>query len=88
MTRKKAEQLLTVDIQNLSLLDLQRYRVDVLDAWRQSQAEYGYSQAVKDGYYIPISSESASGFSPVNIWLSENLSARFSEIESRLKDMY
>lgn len=47
----KAHQLLTKDIGNMSFEELLKHKVDMLDAWRHSKAEYGYTEAVKNGFY-------------------------------------
>ncbi len=88
MKRTAAEKLLTYDFTKMSLEKLQKFRVKILDAWRESQAEYGEVQAVKDGYYAVITSESASGYVPVNLWLTQNLNQRFLEVEKRLQQLY
>ncbi len=88
MKRTSAEKLLTYDYNSMSLEELQKFRVKILDAWRESQAEYGEAQAVKDGYYAVIASESAGGYVPVNLWLTKNLNQRFLEVENRLQQLY
>ena len=88
MTRAKAETLLTIDIATLSLEQLQKHRVKLLDAWRESEAEYGYKEAVENGFYAVITSESASGFTPVNPFLTTNLKYKFNETENLLQSMY
>lgn len=88
MKRQTAEKLLTEDFSKMSLEQLQKYRVKLLDALRESTAEYGYEQAVKDGYYRPMGDPGASGFSPRNIHLSTNLNHRFLEVDRKLQEIY
>lgn len=73
MTYNKAKTLLTVDINALSLEQLQRHKVKLLDALRESCAEYGFEQAVLNGFYCVTCSESVSGYTPKDIYLSHNL---------------
>ncbi len=80
MTRIQAENLLKTDFKNLSYENFLKYRVKVIDALRESEAEYGYEQAVKDGYYVLVGDAGAKGFSPKNIWLTHELSQRMNEI--------
>lgn len=87
MTREKAEALLREPIEPMSLEQLQAHKVKLVDAWRESRAEHGMEQAVRDGFYKVIASDSASGFSPTDIWLSHNLIARFDEVVAREQEM-
>lgn len=79
----KAKELLRKDISKLSLEQLQQHKVKLIDAWRESKAFYGMAQAVADGFYKVIGSESASGYSPTDIWLTHSLNERIEEAESR-----
>lgn len=47
----QARKLLTEDIGRMTLEQLQRHRVKLTDAWRESRAEYGMGRAAKDGFY-------------------------------------
>lgn len=85
MNIRQAKALVTVDISDFDIEKLRRHRVKVLDAWRESKAEYGYGQAVKDGFYKIIASEAASGFSPTDIWLTYNLEYALNRIEAAIK---
>lgn len=80
MKRSKAEELLRKPIDRMSLEELQKHKVRLADAWRESRAEHGMEQAVKDGFYKVIASDSASGFVPADLWLTQNLSARLEEV--------
>ena len=88
MKIQQARKLLSVDFSNLDLEKLQKLHVNLLDAWRESRADYGYMQAVNNGFYAVISSESAKGFTPVDIWLERNLLTRITEVERILQSMY
>lgn len=82
MKYAKAKGLLRVNIEKLSLEQLQAHRVKLLDAWRESKAFYGMAQAVADGFYKVLVSESASGYSPTDIWLTHSLNQRINEVEA------
>lgn len=83
MNIKTAQSLLYKDIEAMSLEQLQAHRVRLIDAWRESRAEYGFSQAVKNGFYQRIASESANGFLPTDIWLTVNLNSRIETVCKR-----
>lgn len=83
MKYQKAKELLKENISQMTLEELQRHKIKLLDAWRESRAEYGYQQAVEDGYYKVISSESADGFSPKDLWLTTNLQNRYDEANEK-----
>ena len=70
----------------MTLEKLQKYKVKVLDAWRESRADYGMAQAVKDGFYRQTG-ENASEYTPTDLWLTQNLSHRLDEIERREREL-
>ena len=72
------KKLLTEDIKQMTLEQLQQHRVKLIDAWRDSMAQYGMNQAVMDGFYRPAG-ESATGYTPTDLWLTQNLSHRLDE---------
>lgn len=77
-----------VDIQGLDLVKLQRHIVKLLDAKRESQAEYGIHQAVMDGYYVRFITESAFGYKPRYPWLTENLGHVIDEAVKRENELF
>ena len=76
MKIQQAKRLLTVDFSRFDLEKLQKFHVKLIDAWRESRADYGYMQAVQNG------------FKPVDIWLERNLLTRLNEVENALQSMY
>ena len=74
MTATNAKALLGVDMKSLTLEQLQVYKVKLLDAWRESKAEYGIPQAVKNGFYVQQVSDQMNWYRPKDLWLTENLS--------------
>lgn len=88
MKRKKAEALLKKNYKKMSLEQLQKYKVELMDAWRESRAEYGFSEAVKNGFYKILDSESVSGFVPADLWLTQNLDSKILEVEKAIKKLY
>lgn len=88
MKRSKAEDLLRKPIESMSLEQLQKHRVGLTDAIRESEAEYGFEQAVRNGFYRAIASESASGFVPTNFWLTHNLNTRLNEVLAKEAEIY
>ena len=81
MNIKTARELLREPIQSMTLEQLQRHRVRLLDAWRESKAEYGFAQAVRDGFFKVLESESASGYVPADMWLTHNLEWQIEKVE-------
>lgn len=81
MNIKTARELLREPIQSMTLEQLQRHRVRLLDAWRESKAEYGFVQAVRDGFFKVLESESASGYVPADMWLTHNLEWQIEKVE-------
>ena len=74
MTAQKAKALLAADMHDMTLDQLQAHKVKLLDAWRESKAEYGIPQAVKDGFYVQQISDQMNWYRPIDLWLIENLS--------------
>lgn len=88
MKIQKAREILAKDMEKMSLEELQKHRVNLLDAWRWSRADHGFPEAVKNGFFKVIASECAYGFSPTDIWLERNLLFRLDECEKFLKKEY
>lgn len=78
----QARKLLTEDIGRMTLEQLQRHRVKLTDAWRESRAEYGMGQAEMDGFYRQTG-EDATEYTPTDLWLTQNLSYRLDETIER-----
>ena len=80
MTIKTARALLRKPIENMTLEELQRHKVRLLDAWRESKASYGFERAVRDGFYKIVADPGASGYVPTDLWLTHQLNYRCDEI--------
>lgn len=78
----QARKLLTEDIGWMTLEQLQRHRVKLTDAWRESRAEYGMGQAAMDGFYRQTG-EDVTEYTPTDLWLTQNLSHRLDETIER-----
>ena len=85
MKYAQAKRLLTKNIDNMTLEQLQKHKVALIDAWRHSKAEYGFTEAIKNGFYKVVASEYSSGYTPRDIWLTQNLLTRLEETEKREK---
>ena len=48
MKYQTARELTMLDIDSMTLKQIQRHKVRLLDAWRESRAEYGFLQAVNE----------------------------------------
>lgn len=88
MTYSTAKKLLSVNIDSLNLEELQKYKVKIIDALREANAEYGYFQACKNGFFIPIASESASGYTPRDKFLLENLNLVYQKVYALEQTFY
>ena len=73
MKYETAKRLTTLDISAMSLTQVQRHKVRLLDAWRESRAGYGFAQAVRDGFYRIVVGSGAQGFVPRDMWLTDRL---------------
>lgn len=70
----------------MTIEQLQRYKVKVIDAWRESRADYGIAQAVRDGFYLQTG-EDASEYTPKDLWLTQNLTRMLDAIDRREHEM-
>lgn len=82
----QAKRLVSEDIETMTIEQLQRYKVRVIDAWRESRADYGIAQAVRDGFYQQTG-EDASEHTPKDLWLTHNLSCRLDAIDLKEKEL-
>lgn len=71
----------------MTIEQLQRYKVKVIDAWRESRADYGIAQVVRDGFYLQTG-EDASEYTPKDLWLTQNLTRRLDAIDRREHEMF
>ena len=82
----QARRLLAEDVETMTLENLQKYKVKVIDAWRESRADYGIAQAVRDGFYLQTG-ENASEHTPKDLWLTQNLAKRLDAIDLREREL-
>lgn len=87
MKYESAKRLVSVDINGLTLEGVQRHKVRLLDAWRESNGEYGVEQAYRNGFLVPVVDSSASGWAPRDIFLTENLRAAFDRAVQKEKEL-
>lgn len=83
----QAKRLVSEDIETMTIEQFQRYKVKVIDAWRESRADYGIAQAVRDGFYLQTG-EDASEYTPKDLWLTQNLTRRLDAIDRREHEMF
>ncbi len=83
----KARELVSIRPETLTLEQLQKHRVRLVDAWRESKAFYGISQAIRDGFYKEVLDEYSSGYTPSDLWLTKNLEMRIDETEQLINKM-
>ena len=75
-----ARRLMVRNINGLSFEELQKHKIRLLDAWRESTGEYwGIPQAVRDGYMIRVLCDEPDGpvYVPKDLWLSVNLRSAY-----------
>lgn len=83
MRYQTARNLTTLDISSMTLEQVQRHKVRLLDAWRESRAQYGFAQAVKDGFYRMVVDSAAQGFVPRDMWLTNRLNHCLNQASAR-----
>lgn len=83
MRYQTARNLTTLDIDSMTLEQVQRHRIRLLDAWRESRAQYGFAQAVKDGFYRIVVDSAAEGFVPRDMWLTDRINHCLEQAEAR-----
>ncbi len=83
MRYQTARNLTTLDISSMTLEQVQRHKVRLLDAWRESRAQYGFAQAVKDGFYRMVVDSAAQGFVPRDMWLTDRLNHCLDQASAR-----
>ena len=82
MNLKKARRLLQTDITTLSLEQLQKYNVDLIDAWRYAKGDYGYH----NDFFVSV--QEVKAYIPADKWLQVNLETRMGEVDARLQKYY
>lgn len=89
MTLKQAQSLIAEVIDDMSLEELQKYRVQLLDAIRYSNGEFGDEESYRNGFYVPYQNAGGSlGFVPKDKFLTTNLRNRLNDVEKKLQDLY
>lgn len=84
----KARVLSRLNIDEMSLEQVQKHKVRLLDAWRESKAFYGFEQAVRDGFYKVVVDSAASGYFPADMWLTKTLRERIDQADAREKYLF
>ena len=74
MKRAKAEKLLQVDIKTLTPSELQKYKVQILDAWRHAKGDYG----TDNDFFVSV--PELRSHVPANFWLLKNIETRLDEL--------
>jgi hypothetical protein len=89
MKLSQAQKLVTNNIEDMSLEELQQYRVQLLDAIRYSTGEYGDEESYRNGFYtLYQSAGSSTGYVPKDKFLTTNLRYKLSEVEKKLQSIY
>ena len=83
MNYQTARRLTTLDINSMTLEQVQRHKVRLLDAWRESRAQYGFEQAVIDGFYRVVVDCAAQGYTPWDMWLTDRINHCLEEATAR-----
>lgn len=87
MKYQTAKRLTTLDISTMNLMQVQRHKVRLIDAWRESCAQYGFAQAVRDGFYRVVVDSGAQGFVPRDMWLTNRLNYCLDVATNREKEL-
>ena len=67
MNFKKAQNLIQTDFSVLSGEKLQKYKVNIIDAWRHARGDYGYN----NDFFVYVGEVKA--FAPRDYWLLKNI---------------
>jgi hypothetical protein len=83
MEVKTAQNLSRLIVDDMPLEKLRVHRDKLTAALKEARAGYGFEQAVRDGYMLPVASESASGFVPKDMFLEINLQTALKWVNER-----
>ena len=67
MTLKKAQNLIQTDFSTLTEERLQKYKVNIIDAWRYARGDYGYN----NDFFAYVGEVKA--YVPRDYWLLKNI---------------
>ena len=67
MTLKKAQNLIQTDFSVLSDEKLQKYKVNIIDAWRYARGDYGYN----NDFFVYV--DEVKAYVPRDYWLLKNI---------------
>ena len=84
----KARELSRLNIGEMNLEQVQKHKVRLLDAWRESKAFYGFEQAVRDWFYKVVVDSAASGYFPTDMLLTKTLRERIDQADAREKYLF
>lgn len=88
MKLQTAQSLLRENYRTMSLEQLQRFRVRLIDAIYECDGRtFGMARAVKNGFMKILESDSASGFVPADMWLQHNLEWTLGEVRKQEMEM-
>ena len=74
MTINKAKHLIQIDHSTLSETELQKYKVQLLDAWRYARGDYGYG----NGFFVYV--QELKAFTPKDYWLLKNIESKLDQL--------
>ena len=80
MTKEQVKRYLQKDVDSMTLEQIQKHRVELIDAWRHATAQYGFPLAVKEGFYKIIEDAAATGFYPSDPWLAHNIAYKLDNL--------
>lgn len=87
MNYSTATNLCRKNIDTMSLEQLQRHKVRLIDAWRDCTAYWGLPEAAMKGFYKLVD-EGINGFSPRNPYLQTNIKYCIEQTDKKLKGIY
>lgn len=86
MTYSAVTDLCRKNIETMSLEQLQRHKVRLIDAWRDCTAYWGLLEAAM-GFYKLVD-DGINGFSPRNPYLKTNIEYCIEQTDKKLKEIY
>ena len=74
MTIKKAQRIVSTDTKTLKEVELQKYKVSLIDAWRYARGDYGYN----NDFFVWVGELKA--HTPKDYWLLKNIESKMDEL--------
>ena len=75
MKIEKARRIVLIDTKTLNEVELQKYKVLLIDAWRYARGDYGFN----NDFFVWVGELKA--YTPKDYWLLKNIESKMDELE-------